>query len=143
MKLKTILLWLFCLLAATHVPAQSPAEKSILQILAQQTEAWNNGNLVAFMQGYWESDSLLFIGKNGPTQGYAATLANYQKSYPNPAAMGKLSFDRLSLKMIDHHNYFVVGRWQLKRQNGDLAGYFSLWWKRIKGKWVIVADHSS
>lgn len=130
-------------LSSSSLGAQNKAEKTILQVLEQQTAAWNRGDLVGFMQGYWESDSLLFLGKDGPTHGHAATLANYQKNYPNAAAMGQLRFDRLSLKMVDAHNYFVVGRWQLIRAKGDLSGYFSLWWKRIQGKWVIVADHSS
>lgn len=137
------LLWAVLMGTSLTLGAQNKAEKSILQVLDQQTAAWNRGDLVGFMQGYWESDSLLFIGKNGPTRGHAATLANYQKSYPSISAMGQLTFDRLSLKKVDAHNYFVVGRWQLKRTNGDLSGYFSLWWKRLNGKWVIVADHSS
>ncbi len=38
----------------------------------------------------------------------------------------------------------VVGRWQLARPAaGDLGGHFLLVFRRVEGRWVIVADHSS
>jgi ketosteroid isomerase-like protein len=37
----------------------------------------------------------------------------------------------------------VIGKWHLKREAGDLSGHFTLLWKKIKGQWLIVADHSS
>jgi hypothetical protein len=39
--------------------------------------------------------------------------------------------------------YTVVGKWFLKRSVGDVGGHYSLLFRRIKGKWVIVLDHSS
>ena len=50
--------------------------KAIQAILQNQTVAWNKGDLDAFMVGYWKSDSLVFMGKSGPTYGYKNTLAN-------------------------------------------------------------------
>src|SRR5690348_407638 len=76
--------------------AQQGEEKAIRQILEQQTEAWNNGDIEGFMQTYWKSDSLLFIGKNGVRRGWKETLENYKKGYPDKAAMGRLS-DRKSV----------------------------------------------
>ncbi len=58
------------------VLAQSADEVAIRQLLTRQTQAWNKGNIAAFMQGYWKSDSLMFIGKNGPTYGFETTLKN-------------------------------------------------------------------
>jgi len=26
---------------------------------------------------------------------------------------------------------------------GDIGGYYTLLWQKIKGKWVIVCDHTS
>lgn len=56
--------------------------KAIQAILQNQTAAWNKGDLDAFMVGYWKSDSLVFMGKSGPTYGYKNTLANYKKTIP-------------------------------------------------------------
>ncbi len=111
--------------------------------MAEQEVAWNNGNLEAFMQGYWRSDSLCFIGSRGLTYGWAQTRANYQKGYPNRDAMGTLTFDILKVELLSKKSAFVIGKWHLARKSGDVGGHYSLLWKKINGKWVIVADHSS
>jgi hypothetical protein len=123
--------------------AQTKQQTAILQVLNKQLTAWNAGNTDAFMEGYWKNDSLLFIGKSGLTQGWQQTLDNYKKGYPDTASMGKLQFTILKINKINKSNYFVVGKWFLKRSIGDIGGHFSLLFKRIRKKWVIVADHSS
>ena len=123
--------------------AQSKDETSIRTILTQQTIAWNNGNQQAFMNGYWQSDSLMFIGKSVITYGWQKTLDNYKKRYPDTASMGKLNFDLLSVKHLSENYFFVVGNWHLTRSIGDVGGTFTLLFRKIKNRWVIVADHSS
>ena len=139
---------LTALLSATigFLPAQKikPQDReAILNILAQQENCWNLGNLECFMNGYWENDSLKFIGKNGITYGWDATLARYRKSYPDRSAMGKLSFDILHMDAAGKKSVLVIGKWHLKRLEDEPQGHFSLLWKKIEGEWVIVADHSS
>lgn len=111
--------------------------------MAVQETAWNQGDLEGFMDGYWRSDSLRFIGSKGLTYGWQSTLNNYKKSYPNPEAMGKLKFTILAVEKLSKHAAFVIGKWHLSRKAGDLSGQYTLLWRKIKGKWVIVADHSS
>lgn len=117
--------------------------KEIKMLLTKQVAAWNQGNLDGYMLGYWESDSLMFIGKNGPVYGYEATLARYKKAYPDKAAMGQLTSTIRSMDQISRDAVFVVGSWQLLRDAGNLNGSWTLLFKKHKGKWVIVADHSS
>ena len=122
--------------------AQSADESAIRRVLNAQEADWNSGNIENFMKGYWVSDSMMFIGKS-VTYGWHQTLDNYKKRYPDTAAMGKLSFNLLEFRPLSPGYYFVVGKWHLVRSVGDLGGYFTLLFKRIKGQWVIVADHSS
>ncbi len=123
--------------------AQKADETKIRQLLAAQTEAWNRGDLESFMQTYWKSDSLMFIGKTGVTRGWQQTLENYKKGYPDTAAMGQLSFDIITVKSLSPEYFFVVGKWMLKRSIGDISGHYNLLLRKIKGRWVIIADHSS
>lgn len=123
--------------------ATDKEEKLIRTLLDHQVQAWNEGNIERFMTTYWKSDSLMFIGKNGVTYGWANTLNNYRKNYPDTAAMGKLSFDILYIKRLSFQYFQVIGKWKLQRSIGDLAGHYSLLIKKISGKWVIVSDHSS
>lgn len=123
--------------------AQSKNEKAIRRILDTQTESWNRGDLENFMNGYWENDSLMFIGKSGITYGYTNTLNNYKKGYPDTTAMGKLSFNIITVKRLSRKYYHVVGKWHLKRSIGDLSGHYTLLFEKVKGNWVVIADHSS
>lgn len=140
-KILLSILLIFILVISTI--AQSTDEQSIRTILAQQTLAWNNGNQEAFMKGYWQSDSLMFIGKSGITYGWQKTLDNYKKNYPDTASMGKLNFDLLSVKPVAKNYFFVVGKWHLTRSIGDVGGVFTLLFRKVKNQWVIIADHSS
>lgn len=135
----TLFILSFCLISN----AQTTDENQIITMLKNQENSWNEGSLEKFMIGYWESDSLLFIGKNGPKYGYKTTLDNYKKSYSDTTQMGKFTSTILSIQKLSTNYYFVVGKWYLKRSIGDLKGHYSLLIRKIKNKWVIVADHSS
>jgi len=95
--------------------AQTKTTKKILSILKVQDDSWNRGDIEEFMQTYWQNDSLMFIGKSGVTYGWQNTLNNYKKGYPDTAAMGKLDFTLINIKKL----------------------------MKVKGKWFIIADHSS
>ena len=139
-KIFSFLLYLFLL---DYANAQTKDELAIRNILTQQTIAWNGGDIENFMQPYWHSDSLMFIGKSGITYGWQKTLENYKKSYPDAGAMGKLDFTILQTKKLSVMYFSVIGKWHLTRTAGDIGGYFTLLFKKIKNVWVIVQDHSS
>jgi hypothetical protein len=143
MTYKTIPFLLLVLAFAVPSRSQSKAEREILSILDRQTAAWNRGDLEGFMNGYWENDSLMYIGKNGVTYGFKPTLSNYRRNYGDTARMGKLRFDILHVKRLSSRYYHVVGRWSLRRSAGDVGGHYTLLFRRIRGEWVIVSDHSS
>ncbi|MEZ4894165.1 MAG: nuclear transport factor 2 family protein [Saprospiraceae bacterium] len=134
---------IYFLLLTGLLSAQTASETVIREIMATQEAAWNKGDLEAFMEGYWKSDSLKFIGSKGLNYGWQKTLENYKRSYPDPAAMGRLTFSDVTVELISEDAAYVIGKWHLKRKAGDLSGYYTLLWKKIKGEWVIVADHSS
>lgn len=147
--MKKLLPFLFVLLfnglAAQSKPARPAGgdEAAIFSVLEGQNAAWNRGDLDGFMKGYWESDSMMFVGKSGVTYGWANTLNNYRKGYPDTAAMGKLTFTNIKVKRLSKKYYFIVGKWYLKRSIGDVSGHYNLLMEKINGRWVIVADHSS
>ena len=123
--------------------SQTKDEAEVRNVLANQNAAWNRGDVDAFMVGYWESDSLMFIGQSGVTYGYKKTLANYKKNYPDTIMMGKLTFTLIQLKQLSPEYFHVTGKYYLTRTIGDASGHFTLMFKKINGKWVIISDHSS
>lgn len=140
MKKLSVLLLLTLSIAAG---AQSQNETAIRKLLQQQTEAWNKGDLEGFMQGYWRDDSLLFVSSRNVVWGWQNTLNNYKNAYPDAVAMGKLTFDIIQVKPLAPDYYFVVGKWMLEKAVGDFSGHYTILLRKIKGKWQIVADHSS
>lgn len=140
------------LIASCQQPAEKTAEKDlfadtdrkeILDALQTQEDCWNAADIDCFMAYYWKSDSLTFTGKSGINQGWQATYDRYINTYPDAATMGQLSFEILKLKDLAPDVVQLIGKWDLKREMGDIGGYFTLLWRKIEGKWVIVADHTS
>lgn len=140
--MKQLIALLICL-TALSAHAQEQDKATILRILDRQTEAWNAGDIDKFMVGYWSNDSLMYIGKNGVTYGYNATLNNYKRNYSNRDQMGQLKFTILHVNQLAREIIQVVGKWQLTRTVGNVGGHFTLIFKRIHNEWVIISDHSS
>ena len=122
---------------------QTKDETIVRNILARQNTDWNRGDIDAFMVGYWDNDSLMFIGRSGVTYGYKNALANYKKNYPDTTVMGKLAFTLIKVKQLSPEYVYVTGKYYLTRTIGDASGHFTLLFRKIKGKWVIIPDHSS
>ena len=116
---------------------------AISLVLEKQVDSWNEGDIEAYMQGYWNSDSLVFIGSKGLQYGWKTTLENYKKAYPTKEKMGKLSFDIIQMEVNSDSNAIVIGKWQLQRDTDKSMGNFSLFWRKINGDWKIIMDHSS
>ena len=140
--MRTLLIVLLTILSF-QVFSQTKDEAEVRNVLAKQNAAWNRGDVDAFMVGYWEHDSLMFIGKSGVTYGYKNTLSNYKKNYPDTTVMGKLTFTLIHVKQISPEYFHVTGKYYLTRTIGDASGHFTLVFRKINGKWVIISDHSS
>jgi len=135
---------LLLLLLNTYSSFAQEDKAAIKTIMDQQENCWNKGDLVCFMEGYWQSDSLRFVGSNGVTLGWQSTLERYQKSYATPEKMGQLEFGILDLTFLCDKEAMMLGTWKLTRDNDEnLSGYFTLFWRKMDDGWKIVYDHSS
>ena len=137
---------LFFTLSCTLSSFAQSADKDFEQIKAslfQQQKDWNSGNIDAFMTAYWQDEQLQFGGSQGITRGWQQTLDRYKKGYPDKATMGQLEFE---VKDITRHSKKVIsltGSWALEREKDKPNGHFLLVWRKIKGQWRIVIDHTS
>ncbi len=127
---------------------QSPIDEGsirqdILKVLNDQVQAWNTFNIEKFMAGYVRSDSLRFASGDTVYYGWQTTLERYKRTYPNPSAMGRLTFSRISVRSISRDAAMVFGRYTLERENDMPTGLFTLLFKQIEGNWKIVHDHTS
>ena len=135
---------LLLVLPAALADPPRPAEKDIRRVLDDQVKAWNRGDLVAYMAGYWKSPKLTFSSGKDHTKGWQQTLARYRKRYQGEGReMGKLSFSDLVVTPLGPDSAFVRGRWQLVRSKDQPGGLFTLIFRRLPEGWRIIHDHTS
>lgn len=123
--------------------AESGDEAQIRSLLQAQTDAWNRGDVDAFMAGYWKSDQTAFIGANGITRGWEAVLDRYKKSYPDRKAMGRLTFSALEVQVLCPGEALAIGQFQLERESDKPAGIFTLNFRKFPEGWRIIVDHTT
>jgi len=111
--------------------------------LMAQAAAWNEGNLDAFMAGYWKSDELKLVSGGEVTKGWSSVMRYYRDKYGDDAEFGQLSFDKLDAKMITDNVAVVTGRFALVQNTQTQSGSFSLVMRRDNGAWRIVHDHTN
>ena len=119
------------------------ADADIREVLSGQVEAWNSGDLEAFMFDYLPGDALRFASGNTVERGWQPTLDRYQRRYPDRAAMGELSFSELDVDVLGADDALVFGRWRLEREADTPEGLFTLHMVRRYGRWMIASDHTS
>jgi uncharacterized protein (TIGR02246 family) len=137
-----LLLVLAVTLAAS---AQVKPEAAIRQLLAEQTMAWNRGDINTFMKSYEDSPNTTFVGQT-VQYGYANIRDRYAKLYPTPAGMGKLTFTNLAIRILDSGYAIATGNFHLERTaagGGNADGIFSLVFKQEPQGWKIILDHSN
>ncbi len=143
MKTLSMLLLAIGFVFSNHSAKAADAEEDIRDLLTDQTDAWNRGNLEAFVKPY--AEDCTFVGKQ-VVKGRNKVLAQYRSRYPTPAAMGKLSFRNLEVREAGERIAIVIGEWRLERPasaGGAVGGIFSLVFKDVDDEWRIVLDHTS
>ena len=138
-----IALFLFSLNSYSQNPISLKDSLGIMNVMSLQQDAWNNGDIDSFMQGYLKSEELVFSGKSGPIYGWENTRKRYYSSYPNTQIMGKLNFTVKKIKLISLNSAYLIGEYYLKRSTEDSYGHFTLLWKKVDDNWLIVSDHTS
>jgi L-asparaginase / beta-aspartyl-peptidase len=129
---------------ASKAPSQDAAMRGAIEVVFRaQQEAWNRGDVRAFMDHYWKSDDLTFSSGGKTTRGWQATLAGYRERYPTREKMGRLTLSGLEITPLGDAAALVLGQWKLDRQSEPVSGNFTLVLRKIDGQWAIIHDHTS
>ena len=126
-------------------PADAAARVAITKVLTDQTAAWNQGNLDAFLEGYWRSPKVVFLSGGTRNEGFDAMRDRYRKRYQSEGkAMGQLTFPDLEIELLAPDAAFVRGRFRLVMPDGTHpSGLFTLIMRRFDTGWKITHDHTS
>lgn len=122
------------------------ATRDIEAVVDAQRDAWNRGDLGAFMAlGYRRSPDLTFYSGGQVATGYDEMLAHYRASYEAPGKeLGKLAFTNVGVNVLSEDAAVATGRWDLDYdEKKDVGGLFTLVFRRLDEGWRIVHDHTS
>ncbi len=118
-------------------------EATIRALLARQAEAWNEGDLVAFVSDYLDSPRTRFASGGSVRHGSDEVLERYERNYPDAAARGRLTFSDLEVRVLSSEFVLVFGRYTLEREADTPTGLFTLLIEATPGGWKISHDHTS
>lgn len=126
--------------------AARPAMRTeIMAMMDASAQAWNRGDLDAFVADYVPGEGTTFVGSAGIQRGPEKIKERYRTTYFAP---GK-SRDSLSFKDVEVHPLApdvaqVIAWYVLSRKDSTVAtGPTSLVMLKQDGKWRIKHDHSS
>ncbi|MEP6603547.1 MAG: nuclear transport factor 2 family protein [Spartobacteria bacterium] len=123
--------------------AAAEVDTEIRAVIQAQQEAWNRGDIDAFMNGYARSEQTLFVSGDEVTRGWQTVHDRYKTKYSDRDKMGTLAFSELEFRPLSDDAAVVVGRWELKRKIDNPHGRFTLIFRKTADGWRIVQDHTS
>ena len=115
----------------------------IHRVLQSQQDAWNGGDIDAFMSGYARGDDTTFVSEDKIERGWENVRDRYRKKYSDRAKMGTLTFSDIEITPLSADAAVVLGRWNLKREQDQPHGCFTLLFRQTSDGWRIVQDHTS
>lgn len=141
-----------------HERWQAEARQEVETVLREQEQAWNRGDLEAFVGAY--AEDAVFLSPKGMSKGRDLLEERYRASYPSREAMGVLTLEVLDYRPASGievsmlgdatpgrvHGASLVARWTLRKtQDGAESvdtGLTLLVFRRTAGHWQIVHDAS-
>jgi uncharacterized protein (TIGR02246 family) len=128
-----------------YTPLLHAQTDQINVMLNNSVNAWNQGDLVAFVSDYEDSSETTYVGRE-VVRGKQAILDRYRRNYPTRGAMGTLAFSNVEVRALTHDLALVTGEYHLKRSavdGGDARGRYTLLVRKKGVGWKIIHDHSS
>lgn len=141
--------------AAADPAAAGVARAEIAAMMARSAEAWNRGDLDAFVEDYVPGEppdpgAATYIGSRGITRGRAAIRGAYAPRFAPGVRRGTLRFENLEVDLLAPSVANVIAFYVLSERTAAGAdstaarGPTSLVMRRgADGRWRIAHDHSS
>ena len=141
----------FVLFAATLVASCQSSQdvpdpsSDVQAMLTRSAEAWNRGDLAAFMDDYARDSTTSFMTGRGPVFGWQTLYDIYQRNYFAPGrSRDSLTFEQVNARALGWEHALATARFALRRGDSVIAsGPFTLVLRRDDGRWRIVHDHTS
>lgn len=124
-------------------PAESVFEKkkTLIALLKKQESDWNRADLTAFLQPYWDSDTLVTVNIRGLKYGKSSLERQLRKDFPDSSSMGHLDYEVIHISLIGEKDALLTGKWLRKNEKKFRGGYFTILLRKTGSRWVIISEH--
>ena len=125
---------------------EAAPQRAIEQAMAASAAGWNAGDVDRFMGVYSDAPDTSFVAADGLIRGKPAMIARYRArySFEDAAKRGALTFRTLDFRLLDAAHALYIARYQLSYPGGrSESGVTTLVFRKERGSWKIIADHSS
>jgi len=114
------------------------------RMLEASADAWNRGDLEAFLSDYQDAPSTTFVGSHGVLSGLEQIRKHYAPQFEPGSQRDSLRFETLRARSLSPMIGLVTARWVLYDDGVTRsAGPFTLVLRRTGTGWRIIHDHSS
>ena len=126
------------------LPDRAALTSQLTRQFLRAAEAWNRGDLDAFVSDYAEDSTTTFIAGGHLRHGYAFIREMYAPRFVPGAVRDSLRFEEFEVRPLSPSLALVTARWVLYRSGGTASsGPFTLLMERHPDGWKILHDHSS
>lgn len=143
MKQWTVTVLALTACAAPDTPPPDPTD-AVRVMLAASADAWNRGDLDAFLTDYAADSMTSFVAGGQVHYGIDWIREHYAPAFEPNATRDSLRFETLAARALDENHALATARYVLFRGDSVISsGPFTLVLRRIDGNWKIIHDQTS
>ena len=116
---------------------------AVRQMLSALRGAWNGGSVSAVAKLYKNANTTSVVSDALALQGWSDISSYYRRQYPDPAQMGRLSFEQVRVQPLSSDVVVASGNFKREKEDEVNKGAFTLIWAREDGVWRITHHHTS
>jgi uncharacterized protein (TIGR02246 family) len=127
----------------TGAPPSDPTG-SVQVMLTASADAWNRGDLDAFVGDYVDDGTTTFVSRGQVRYGFDWIQKHYAPGFEPDAQRDSLRFESVAARSLGNDHALATARFVLFRGDSVTAsGPFTLVLKRNGSEWKIIHDHTS
>jgi uncharacterized protein (TIGR02246 family) len=128
---------------ATGAPPSDPTG-SVQAMLDASANAWNRGDLGAFVGDYADDTTTTFVSRGHVQYGFDWIRDNYATRFEPDVQRDSLRFESVAARSLGSDHVLATARFVLFRGDSVTAGGpFTLVLRRTGSEWKIIHDHTS
>ena len=126
------------------LPDRAALTSSIQQQFSRSADAWNRGDLDAFMSDYAPDSLTSYVSGGHLVKGVDLIRSHYAPRFAPGATRDSLRFEEFNVRPLSSTLTLVTARFILYNTEGTTAsGPFTLVMERQSDGWKILHDHTS